>query len=124
MNKHRGYAVRTSITVDNMPIPIAASSLDWVTIAAGQVHASGAVVGQITESQKYAAFDPLADDGTAVAAGVLYEDVDASAGDATARVLNGPVEVYLNRLVWKVGLTADDQAAALGDLSRLGIKAR
>lgn len=124
MNRHRGYAVRYSVGLDNMRLPISPSSMDLVTVAAGQVLASGAVVGQIAESAKYAVFDPGADDGTAIAAGVLYEDVDAGAGDATARVLDGPCEVYLDKLAWKAGLTDEQKATGLADLASRGVKAR
>ncbi len=48
----------------------------------GQALEAGAVLGKVTASGKYKAFDPAAVDGSEAAAGVLYGAVDASAADA------------------------------------------
>ena len=53
-----------------------------VTIVSGQDLAAGTVVGKITASGKYAVYDNGAADGTQTAAGVLFDAVDASGGDA------------------------------------------
>ena len=99
-------------------------SSDPATIAAGQVLRAGAVLGRITATGLYAQFDPAAVDGTATAAGILFDAVDASAGNRPGVVHNWSCAMVTARLAWKAGLTADDKAVAIADLARLGIKAR
>ena len=56
-------------------------SRDRVTVASGQNLALGTVVGVVTASGKVKQFDPSAEDGTQVAAGVLLQPCDASTAD-------------------------------------------
>lgn len=97
--------------------------VDVVTLASGQNLAAGAVLGKITASGKYAAYDNAASSGVEVAAGILLGAVNASGGDVTtARVVRrGPATVNGNDLGW----AANDAAgitAGKADLLALGIK--
>lgn len=98
---------------------------ETVTIASGQSLAAGAVVGKVTASGKYAAYDDGAADGTEDAAGILYAAVDASGGDAEGLVvLRGPAVVNKAELVFDSGQDATAQANAIADLAALNIISR
>lgn len=56
-------------------------SRETITVASGQNLKAGTVLGVITASGKYAAYADANTDGTEVAAGILYSDVDASSAD-------------------------------------------
>src|SRR5918993_1555799 len=57
-------------------------SRETITVLSGETLEAGAVLGKVTASGKYKALDPAAVDGSEVAAGILYDAVDASAADA------------------------------------------
>ena len=85
---------------------------------------SGEVVAIVTASSKYSTYDNGASDGTEVAAGVLIEDVDASAADATGVILRRDAEVIDSLLTYQSGQDGAAQTAAKVDLTALGIIAR
>lgn len=98
--------------------------VDEVTLVSGQNLAAGAVVGIITATGKWAAYNNALDTGVEVARGILLGAVDASGGDVTnARVVRrGPMMVNNNDLGW----AANDAAGILAgraDLLAIGIKA-
>ncbi len=62
-------------------------SREAVTIVSGQNLAAGTVLGKITASGKYAAYNDGAADGTETAAGILFDNVDASGGDVAGAVM-------------------------------------
>jgi hypothetical protein len=100
--------------------------VDQVTVLSGQNLVAGAVVGKVTASGKYVAYDNAGtDDGRRSVAGILVAAVDASGGDvATGRVLlRGPAIVNKNDLTWAAGIDAGEQATAIAALLALGIKA-
>jgi hypothetical protein len=101
-----------------------ARSREQVTLASGNNLAAGTVLGVVTASGKYAAFDQDADDGTEAAAGVLYAAVDASGGDADAVVLVRDCEVDDGALGWPSDLEAGEKTTAVGELAALGIIVR
>lgn len=92
-------------------------SREEVTVVSGQNLVSGEVVGKVTASGKYAAYDDVAVDGTEVAAGVLYDAVDASAADASGVIIARDAEVDAG------SLTGSD-AAGVADLLAIGIIVR
>jgi hypothetical protein len=59
-----------------------------------------------------------------VAAGILYDAVDASAADAEGVAIVRLAEVNAAELVWPAGITAPEQTTALGELAALTIIAR
>jgi len=68
-------------------------SREAVTIAEGQNLVAGTVVAKVTASGKYVAQAAGGDDGSEVAAGVLYGAVNASGGDAKGVVIARLAEV-------------------------------
>lgn len=100
-------------------------SRENVTIVSGQNLKFGTVVGKITASGKYSAYDDDNGDGTEAAAGVLVgEDIDATDGDKTGVILVKDAELNPDLLVWATGNDAGDIAAGKTDLAALGIKLR
>ena len=74
-------------------------SREEVTILSGETLTAGTVLGKISASGKYVAYDDGATDGSEVAAAILTADVDASAGDQLATVIARLAEVDENKLV-------------------------
>ena len=98
-----------------------------VTVPASTTLEAGSVLGKITASGKYVAYDNGAADGSQAAAGVLYATLandTAGAVDQAGVILNTDAEVRSADLVWKSGQSASDKTAGLADLAALGIKAR
>jgi hypothetical protein len=92
-------------------------SRETITLISGQDLAAGTVLGKITASGKYTEYSDGAADGSETAAAILYDNVDASAGDKDAVVIARYAEVSTAML------TASD-AAGIIDLATLGIIAR
>lgn len=91
-------------------------SRESVTVTGGS-YPAGQVLGKVTASGKYAAYDDTANDGTEVAAGVLYDAVDASTAEATGVAIVRDAEV-------KGALLTDNDAAGTADLASAGIIVR
>jgi hypothetical protein len=97
---------------------------ETVTVATGTLE-PGTVLGRITASGKYAAFDPAAVDGTETAVAVLWGKADASGGDAPAvALIRGPAIVNRNDLVFVGTPSAPEIAAAHAALLAAGILVR
>jgi hypothetical protein len=98
---------------------------DAITVLSGQNLQAGAVLGRQTSGGKYVAFDNAGtDDGRRAVAGILVDNVNATAGDQPGLgLLRGPAIVNRNDLVWAAGVDAAEQAAAITALLALGIKA-
>ena len=97
-------------------------SREAVTIASGNTILAGTVLGKITASGKYKAYDNDAADGTQAATCIAYDDVDASAGDALATVIVRDAEIDQSKLVWGAAVTTQaEKDAAYVDLAALGI---
>lgn len=102
-----------------------AISRDAIVIASGQgILEAGSVLGQITASGKFAAYDNSASDGTQVASGVLYEKTDATSADVDAVAITRLAEVKSSLLSFKSDQDATAKAAALADLKIANIIAR
>jgi hypothetical protein len=82
------------------------------------------VLGKVTASGKYKVLAPAAVDGSEVAAGILYNAVDASGGDAEGVAIVRLAEVNAAELVWPDGISGGEQTTALGELAALTIIAR
>ena len=97
---------------------------ETITIAAGTLE-PGTVLGKITASGKYAAHDPAAADGSETAVAVLWDKVDASAGDVpTVALVRGPAIVNRHDLVFAGSPSEAEIAAAHADLLGAGIVVR
>jgi hypothetical protein len=99
--------------------------VDAVTVLSGQNLVAGTVVGIVTASGKYVAYDNVGtDDGRRSVAGILVGDVNASAADKAGKVLRrGPAMVNKNDLTWAAGIDASEKATAITAMLALGIKA-
>ena len=99
-------------------------SRETIIVLSGQTLQPGAVLGKVTASGKYKALEPAAVDGSEVAAGILYDRVDASDGDAEGVAIVRLAEVNAAELVWPDGISSGEQSAALDELAALSIIAR
>ncbi|MEW5704915.1 MAG: head decoration protein [Pseudomonadota bacterium] len=102
---------------------------ETVTLKAGTSYALGSVLGKITASGKYRlspAALVLGDEGAEVAAAVLLEAVDATAGDRTGLVVaRGPAIVSKAALVFDASVDQEaEKAAKHAELSAAGIVPR
>jgi hypothetical protein len=75
-------------------------------------------------SKKYIGHDPSGADGRQHAKAVLFEAVDASAGDQPGVAIARYAEVNGDEIVWKTGIGADDKAAGIAALKNIGIVVR
>lgn len=66
---------------------------------------------------KYVQFNPAGTDGSEIAAALLYDNVDATAGDKEAVVYLRDCEVNGNEITWPAGITDNDKATAIAHLS-------
>lgn len=114
--------IRTAGFMGELPIDIGAGA-DKCTIITGQNLSAGTVVGKITASSKFTILAPAAADGSQTAAGIIFDNVNATAADKSGMVLlRGPAQVNQNDLTWPVGITAPQKTAAIAQLLALGIK--
>lgn len=100
-------------------------TIDTVTVASGTVASSiGQLLSKITASGKFVQVAPAAVDGSAVAAGILLETINATlTADTQFNVLTrGPAVVKSTGLAYTTGMTSTQITAALAQLLALGIK--
>ena len=96
-------------------------SREAVTIASGQNLVAGTVVGKVSASGKYIAYDDDNADGSQTAAGILYAAVDASAADKPGVIIARHAEVVDSLLTWAATNDAGDKTAGKADLAALDI---
>lgn len=96
-------------------------SREAVTIVSGQNLVAGTVVGKITASGKYTAYDDDNSDGSQTAAGILYAAVDASGGDQPGVIIVRHAEVATALLTFAGTNDAGDITAGKADLAALDI---
>lgn len=96
-------------------------SREEVTVVSGQNLVAGTVVGKITASGKYTAYDDDNADGSSTAAGILYAAVDASAADKPGVIIARHAEVDDSLLTWAATNDAGDKTAGKADLAALTI---
>lgn len=96
-------------------------SREAITVVSGQNLAAGTVVGKITASGKYTAYDDDNSDGSQTAAGILYEAVDASSADMAGVIIARHAEVDTTLLVFAGTNDASDITAGKADLAALDI---
>jgi hypothetical protein len=102
-----------------------ARSRETVTLAESQSVVPGAVLGKVTASGEYGAFDPAAEDGLEAAAGVaLYAAATEAAETAPLVIIARDAEVNQHCLEWPSGITDPEKTAAIAQLAALGIIVR
>jgi hypothetical protein len=99
---------------------------ETITVAPGAgLLAAGTVLGKVTASGVYAAYDPAAVDGTETPVAVLWGKADASAADAPAVALvRGPAIVNRHDLVFAGTPSEAEITAAHAALMDAGILVR
>ncbi len=86
---------------------------------------AGTVLGKVTASGKYKAYDNDAADGTQTAAAILAYDVDATSADQAAVGIVRLAEVWRDRLVWGAAVTTQaEKDAAYVDFATVNIAVR
>jgi|LGVF01.2.fsa_nt_gb hypothetical protein len=75
-------------------------------------------------SGKCVAFNQDGTDGTEVAAGILYDNTDATDADQEAVAIVRDAEVNGNDLTWPADIEAAEKTAAIAELAALGIIVR
>jgi hypothetical protein len=95
-----------------------------ITVVSGQNLVAGTVVGKITSSGKYTAYDDDNNDGSEAAAGVLLCAVDATDDDKAGVIIDRDAEVKDDLLVWASSNDATDITNGKADLEALGIRVR
>ena len=78
----------------------------------------------ITTSQITEQWVVLPNDGTDDPAGILYDDVDASAAAVKGTAVVRDAEVNGNLITWPTGISAADKDLAITTLRELGIIVR
>lgn len=105
-------------------------SRDQVTLvsgsnAAGTVTKSGTILGKITTGGKYKPHTLGAGDGSAVVAGILLNDVDASAADKRVVIISRDAIAMQYGLTYGSDVTTSGNRATVnGQLATLGIVVR
>lgn len=74
-----------------------------ITVAAGG--------GEVVEH------DPVGTDGREVAAGILFDEVDATAADKAGTIVLRLAEVQLSKLIFKSGMSQPDKDQAVADMA-------
>ncbi|HAU29809.1 MAG TPA: head decoration protein [Rhodospirillaceae bacterium] len=116
-----GYAlpnltVGAAYTGDHINLTVADGSTDWAVGAVINVTVSG--TGEFSE------LAPAAFDGSQIAAGVLYDAVDASLADAPAVAVVRNAELNAAEISWPDAITDGQKAVALAQLSAINLIAR
>lgn len=100
-------------------------SREAVTIKSGSgVLAAGTVLGKITASGKYEGYDDGNSGGSATAAAVLAQAVDATSSDIVATAIVRMAEVKKDALQWVAAVDSTAKTKAYGDLAGSYIIAR
>lgn len=100
-------------------------SREQVTIASGAGKLlAGTVLGKVTASGKYIAYDDNNADGSQTAVAILYADTDATSADKQATVIVRAAEVWNARLQWAATVLAGEKTTALADFASIGIVVR
>jgi hypothetical protein len=99
-------------------------SREKATVASGETLLLRAVVGRVTATGLLKELDPAGADGTENPAGVLIEDVDASAADTLSVIIARHAILADHAVVWSAGITPTEQAAATAALETRGILIR
>lgn len=97
--------------------------VDTKTVLSGENLQAGEVVGTVTATGKFAAYDLTGTDGDENASGIAYKAANATSADLESEiVMRGPMIVNANDLIWPAGITDTQRDAGIADLLALGIK--
>jgi hypothetical protein len=99
-------------------------SRENVTVASGQDLQAGAVLGKLTSSGEYIAFNNDGNTGEETVAGILIGACDATSAAKEAAIIARDAEVLGEELVWAGTEDAGDIAAGIVELTAIGIIVR
>jgi hypothetical protein len=100
-------------------------SRDDITVISGQNLALGAVLGKITASGKYTAYNTAGADGSQNAAGILTAAVNATAGDTAGVAIVRHAVISKEALAWGASVTTTGHKdTAYAALKALGVISR
>jgi hypothetical protein len=100
-------------------------SRERATLSAGHNLMLGTVVATDTATGKIAPLDPVDTSSLAEATGVLLNDCDATAADNPDALVGVRHAIVLrDALIWPAVITAEQKAAAIAQLRKLGILVR
>lgn len=94
-------------------------SREAIVVASG-AHAAGTVLAMASDGT-YVAHDPTANDGTEIAAGILYGPADATDGPVPAVAHVRDCEVNGTGVIWAADMTDDQLGAMNTALTQAGI---
>jgi len=104
--------VGTPYVSTHISLTISDGGTDW---------GSGAVVNVVVAPGNFTQLAPAGTDGSQNAAGVLYDNVNATDDNTPCVVVARMAEAKADGLVWPEGITTDAQAAAIAALNVRGI---
>ena len=102
----------------------AGRSRELLTVISGQVLVPGEVLGKITASSKYTAWDEDASDGSEDAVAIAHEAIDASGGDLAGWLVTRECVVNNSDLTYSASADAGELAAAVVNLALTNIIVR
>jgi hypothetical protein len=94
-------------------------SREQVIVAAGQNLASGAVIGKVAATGKVVLHTAAATDGSQAVYGILFDNVDATAGDKNGVAIVRDAVVAADKLTYEAGADAAAKAAVVAALKAL-----
>lgn len=107
--------VPTAYTSSHINLTVADGAEDW---------GSGAVIHVTVTPDGFVALAPAGTDGSQIAAGVLWDNTNATTADTACVVVSRNAEVKADALGWPAGITADQKTTAIAQLNELGIVLR
>lgn len=99
-------------------------SREQITLASGNVLDAGTVLGMVTATKEYTAFNPAGADGSQNVAGILYAATDASLADARAVAHVRDCSVSGHELIWPAAISDANKTAAIAAFAALGVIVR
>lgn len=107
--------VGAAYTSSHINLTVADGGTDW---------GAGAVIRVTVSPDGYTELDPTEDDGSQIAAGVLWGSTNAATADAACVVIRRNAEVKADALTWPAGITEGQKSTAIAQLNELGIVLR
>ncbi|MBI9092805.1 MAG: head decoration protein [Desulfobacterium sp.] len=99
-------------------------SREKITIVSGTTLVPGQVIGKVTASGKYAAFDQDLDTGVETPVGIAIANYDATGGDIQGVMIVRDAITTTGGIVWPDDITTEEKTTATATLAGLGIITR
>lgn len=99
-------------------------SNEEVIFAKGSEVAAGTVMGLVTSTGKYVPFNPNAEDGSQIPAGISYANVDASQSDQRATITVRLCTLKASELIWPEKIDEEKKEVAIQTLEKNNVLLR